>query len=319
MKTSVNRFVSTFLCCFSQIILQRSVITGLFFIIGLGVNSPIMLVGASIAIISALITAKFFRYDINSIETGLYGFNAALVGIAVFFFLPSNSLSFILLVLAGALSAMIMHFMLFLSLASSSPLNSVFKRHRFDGFPVFTSPFIISTWLLLVITSSLGINILPTDSFPVAMIEQSYSDFYALMQGVAQVMFQDYWLSGVIFVFGLLLHSYSAAISAILGSIAGVIIARTLNFSEDLVFQGLYSFNACLTAIAIAQRYSKQGVKKMLVVSVGVVISVLLTKAFEYITLPALTAPFVLASWLVIALVKINADEAEKSPKAKVN
>ncbi len=312
MKTSVNRFVSTFLCCFSQIMLQRSMLTGGFFVIGLGINSPIMLAGACIAIISALITAKLLRYDSNSINTGLYGFNAALVGIAVFFFLPSNLLSLIVVILAGALSAIIMHLMLYLISASTLHLNLSLKGHSFKYFPIFTAPFIISIWLLLFLISTLGIDTISANNFSPEIFEQSFSDFYAVMQGIAQVMFQDYWLSGVFFAFGLLLHSYSAAIFAVLGSLAGVTIARTLNFSEDLVFQGLYSFNACLTAIAIAQRYSKQGVKKMLVVSVGVVISVLLTKAFEYITLPALTAPFVLASWLVIALVKINADEAEK-------
>jgi len=130
----------------------------------------------------------------------------------------------------------------------------------------------------------------------------SDSDLYVVMRGVGQVMLQGYWLSGIIFVFGLFLHSYKVATWAIIGSVIGLVIARTFHFPEDVAHQGLYGFNASLTAIALAERFSE----KKWSIFIGIVVSILLTRSFELLALAALTAPFVLASWIVIAVVRVE-------------
>ncbi len=288
----LSRFLYNFLHSFSQIMLQRNVVTGFLFAVGIGINSPIILLGAALAVLSALVTAQLFQYNACSINTGLYGFNAALIGIAVFFFLPVNLFSFILVIIVAAISTVIMHFMLcFIS----------------PNFPVYTTPFIISTWLLLVFINMIGIDLIA-----VPLDENSGGDFYAVMRGIGQVMLQGYWLSGIIFIAGLLLHSFKVAAWTVIGSLAGMIIARTFSFSEDLVMTGLYGFNAILTAIALAQRFTKNTFNNIWPIFLGIVISVLLTRVFEYLLIPALTAPFVLSSWLIIGLVKINANEVPK-------
>ena len=274
----ISSFLRGFLCSFSQIMLQKRAVTGLLFVVGMGVNSPIMLLGATIAVFSALMIAQLFQYNADSINTGLYGFNAALAGTAVFFLLPVNLYSFTLVILAGAISTVIMHFILV----------------KLPKLPAFTAPFIISTWLLLLFINMIGI-----DTVPITLGEHSGGDFYVVMRGVGQVMFQGYWLSGAIFVVGLCLHSYKVASWAIIGSVAGLIIARTFHFPEDLAHQGLYGFNASLTAIALADRFNK----KQWPIVIGIVVSILLTRSFELLAIAALTAPFVLASWIVIALV----------------
>lgn len=241
-----------------------------------------MLFGASIAVLSALMVAQFFQYDTDAINAGLYGFNAALAGTAIFFFLPANLFSFTLAIFAGALSTVIMHFMLH---------STLFKL------PVFTAPFIISIWLLL-----LFINMIEIDTVAITMKNSFREDFYVVMRGVGQVMFQGYWLSGAIFVVGLCLHSYKVASWAIIGSVVGMIIARTIHFPEEFTYQGIYSFNASLTAIALAARFEK----KQWPIFIGILVSVFLTRSFELLAIAALTAPFVLASWVVMSLVKEN-------------
>ena len=107
----LKRFAISFLRSFGQIMLQKSAVTGFMFMIGIGLSSPMMLIGAVVATLSGLATAKLYQYDTDSIHNGLCGFNAALVGIAVFFFLTPSVLSLGLLILGGALSTVIMNFM----------------------------------------------------------------------------------------------------------------------------------------------------------------------------------------------------------------
>lgn len=293
MKFPVNHFLSSFLCSFSQIMLQRSTVTGLLFVVGIGLNSLIMLLGATTAILSALVIAKLCKYDTDLVNSGLYGYNAALVGIAVFYFLPANSFSFTLVILAGAISTVIMHSILQL----------------LPNFSAFTTPFIFSTWLLLLLMETLAI-----DTTAAAFAANASGDFYVVMRGVSQVMFQDYWLSGAVFIAGLALYSYQFAAWAVTGSVAGMIIARIFNFSDDLVLIGFYGFNASLTAIALATRYTKRYSKKNWPILLGIIMSVLFTKVFEQLPIPALTAPFVLASWIIIGLVRIDSYKVIEAP-----
>ena len=279
----IPNFIHSFLCSFSQIMLQRSAVTGLLFIVGIGINSPTMLFGATTAVISALLVAQLFQFNTYAISNGLYGFNAALVGTAVFFFLPVNIFSFSLVILGGVVSTVIMHFMLH------------FTAAKLSGFPAFTAPFIISTWLLLLLINAVGI-----DTTVIKVADNSEGDIYAIIRGIGQIMLQGYWLSGIAFIAGLVLHSYKSATWAIIGSVAGLFIARIFHFPEELALQGLYGFNASLTAIALAARFSN----KQWPIVIGIVLSVLLTRAFELLSIAALTAPFVLASWLVIGLAK---------------
>ena len=281
MTSPIVHLISRLLCVFSQIMLQKSAVTGLFFVIGIGINSLTMMLGGIIATLSSLITAKLCRYDSALINNGIYGYNAALVGIAVLYFLPLSQLSLVLLVCASALSTLIMHYLLI----------------RIPGTCVYTTPFIISTWLILFLIDMAGIG---TSAAPFS--PQPSSDFYSLTLGVGQVMFQGYWLSGVIFIIGLLFHSYQAAIWAVIGSGLGMLTARAGSFSEANVLMGAYGFNASLAALALSARYPKNPIPAVL----GVILSVLLTRAFEVVSLPALTAPFVLTTWLIIGMMGIK-------------
>lgn len=266
--------------------LQKNTITGLFFVIGMGLNSPIMLLGATIAVLSALLVARLLQFNANAIYNGLYGFNAALVGAAVLLFLPVNAFSFTLIIFAGAISAVIMNFFLL----------------KLPNYPAFTVPFLLSIWLTLLLSEIVLSETVIIDLKNIHFAINAFDYFYIVMSGIGQVLLQDYWFSGVVFIVGLLLHSFKVAAWAIIGSVGGVAVARVFEFPEDVVHQGLYGFNASLSAIALAQRFTKAPWP----IFMGIVVATLLTRFFELLALPALTAPFVLASWLVIYLVKVE-------------
>ena len=290
-----EHFYKSFLRSYGQVMLQGNAITGLLFLLGIALNSLTMLLGSILAIISAFAVAKLCRYDVNAVQQGLYAFNAALVGVAVFYFLPVSLISLFFVIVGGAFSTALMHFMM----------------TRMANIPAFTTPFILSTWLILLFINYAELNTV------VGSVVSSTLDmgddvgintatvagyFQASMRGVGQVMLQEYWLSGVFFLCALFVNSRKSAAWAFIGSTVGMLIAIGFSFPQDKVIMGLYGFNSCLVAIALAGRYPNKPWLTML----AIVLAVLLTRAFELINIPALTAPFVITTLLVITLVKIQ-------------
>ena len=91
-----------------------------------------------------------------------------------------------------------------------------------------------------------------------------------------------------------------AALGALLfaGSLAGTLLAAYHNDPGESVAVGIYGYNAALAAVAV---YLWR--KSLLNPVLAALVSVPLTELFPgWLGLPALTAPFVVASWIVLAI-----------------
>ncbi len=257
--------------------LQQSALTGILFLAGVCTNSWLMVLGGIIGSLSGMIAARLCRYQPEDIAHGLYGFNGALVGIALLFYFTPGALSFFLILLGGVLSSLLMRRML---------------RYA-DHFPPYTAPFILSTWAMSAIA-----ELFKTDHPGLESALSRVGDVFVIFKGLGQVMFQDSWIAGVFFLIGLFLHSRHAAAWGLLGSAAGFITARGFGYPEDLVGIGIYGFNGVLAGIALSDRFQNNAMMPL----AGVVLSVMITRAFQVVGIPALTAPFVLSTWAVILL-----------------
>ncbi len=286
MNYLLEHFAKSFLSSSAQIMLQSSSVTGLLFLVGIGINSPTMLLGCVLAVLSSLAIAKLRQYDFDSVNNGFYGFNAALVGIAVFFLLPLSCISLVLVVLGGVLSALLMHFMI----------------TKMPSIPALTTPFILLTWMIVLIIDYAELVTSSQEPFGVPISLSPIDSLHGVLRGVGQVMLQDSWLSGAVFCCALLFSSYKTAVWAILGSLIGLLVATTFGFSQDKAIMGLYGFNGCLVAIALVDRYPN----KYWLIIFAILFTVVLTRAFEMIAIPALTAPFAITTWLMIEIVKLK-------------
>ncbi|WP_197411259.1 urea transporter [Colwellia sp. TT2012] len=301
MTLPFKQFYKSFLRSFGQVMLQGNAITGLLFLLGIGLSSPIMLLGSILATISGLAVAKLCRFDLTTMENGLYGFNAVLVGVAVFYFLPVSFTSLLIVIFGGAFSTALTHFMLV----------------RVTSVPAFTTPFILSTWGLLSFIDYAKLSTVPSTVFSSDLAGYRFSGmnsaalvdyFQASMRGISQVMLQDYWLTGVFFLCAIFIHCRTAAIAAFIGSAVGMLLATGFNFPHEKVMMGLYGFNSCLVAIALVGRYEN----KPWLIMLAILLTVVLTRAFEWLSIPVLTAPFVITTLLIIALVNIQTNYADK-------
>ncbi|PIT13688.1 urea transporter [Snodgrassella alvi] len=86
------------------------------------------------------------------------------------------------------------------------------------------------------------------------------------------------------------------------GSVLAIGIALLYGGQIAIISQGLYSFNAILTAITLATFSSNQDVKTSLYIVFGIILTVFtqaaLTTLFKPFAIPVLTMPFILVSWL---------------------
>jgi urea transporter len=295
MNYPFEHFTKSILSSSAQVMLQANPITGLLFLIGIGINSITMLLGCLLAILSSLITAKLFQYDSEPINKGIYSFSAALVGISLFTLLPLSFIAFVLVIFGGVLSTLLMHFMI----------------TKVPSMPALTTPFILTTWIIVLIIDYAALVIPSLENQTVQVNQESIVTPITMslinvlggaFQGVGQVMLQDNWLSGAVFFCALLFSSYKTALWAIWASLIGFVIAIGLGFSQERAMMGLYGFNACLIAITLIEHYPN----KYWFTLFAILLSVLITRAFEEVALPALTAPFVMTVWIIIGLDKLR-------------
>lgn len=272
MNKQFTSFTFAFLRGVSQIMLQENAATGLLFLIAIALGSPTLLIGTMLGASVGMLTAKTLKLDDKKLNQGLFGYNAALVGMAIFFFFGANIASALLII--------------FGSILSSHGLNLFFRYQ--PSLPAYTAPFVISTWLMLILAPYLGLS--PTLNTQ-APIQSSFRYF----DGVGQVMFQESAIVSVLFILALAFHSFRAAIWAMLASALAFFLASGFGFPKELTQVGLYGYNAVLVAIVLSAKFKS----KVLPTIVGIIISIILTRGFQLVEIPALTAPFVLACWLM--------------------
>lgn len=300
------RFPNAVLRGFSQVMLQTNPFTGVLFFMGIMATSLDMALLALLGNLIGLLSAFAIKRNIEDLVDGIYGFNGVLVGIAVYFLFAAQWsqsiwLFIALVVFASALSTLLM---------------AAFEH--WNRLPAYTMPFVLSTWVVVVLVNTLGWAsgettmtlpwlpaFIPEAAFLASFgvdISQASGPFLqylaTILRGVGQVMFQDSLVTGLIFLVALSRSSNRVTAYAVLGAGLGGAMALSGGIAPLEVHHGLYGFNAVLTAIALASVMKE----KIHFTIMGVGLSVLITWLFVALQWPSLTAPFVLATWAMILL-----------------
>lgn len=270
-------FISTILKGLGQIMLQENRITGLLFLIGIFYGSYTMGLAAILATICGAATAYLFKYDKTEIEQGLYGFSAALVGVAVMLFLKPVLWAWLFVFLGSVAAAMLQHFAI--------------KRN----FPAYTFPFVLVTWLILLVCHYFWNDLFAVSTPAVAQISDSLTEGF---KSFGQVIFQDKFLSGLLFFIAVFISSPIAALYGLAAAIVSAILAFHLSVPMTDINLGLYGFNAVLCAIVFAGPKLKDGFWVLISILFALAITLLMLKT----GIPKLTFPFVLATWITLLL-----------------
>ena len=94
----------------SQIMLQDNALTGLLFLVGVFLGSFTMGIALVLSVLIATLAAHFLKYETADINKGLYGFNAALVGVALILLCKPTVIVWGYIVLGSILSTLVQHF-----------------------------------------------------------------------------------------------------------------------------------------------------------------------------------------------------------------
>ena len=263
--------------------------TGACFLVGIALSSPIMALGGAVGAIIGTAVARLLKFEESEVTAGIYGFNSTLVGIATLFFFRPGVMSSLLL-LAGC--------------GAATVLTWLARKHV--PFPTYTAPFIVTTWVVFLLGKALSVS--PVE--PGGPLEGA-GVIQAVAHGVSQVMFQASLWTGLLFLVGIALSNWEHAVWVLMGSLVGMLVgsyhataaARVLDPESlvergllDNVALGLYGYNATLAAVALFL-WRRSLIPPLL----GMLLAVLLTDLLPMLGLPALTAPFVLVTWLVLA------------------
>ena len=288
----------------AQVMFQNNPLSGALFLAGIAwasyaANAPRLAIAAVVAVIVATLTAQWLRVDRDALESGLYGYNATLVGLALATFLAPGPLLWAYVVLGAIVSVVAM-----LAIA-----NAV----KPWGVSALTFPFVLTTWLMLLATygfAGLSGSALPSGSVVGAF--QPYPadplDIAGVIQGVfksiSQVFLKADGVAALLLLLGLVVSSPAAAAFALAGAILAVATAHLLGAESQLITGGLLGFSPVLTAIALGTVFYRPNPRVAAYAAVGTVFTVIaqsaLNVALTPFAIPALTAPFVLVSWLFL-------------------
>lgn len=278
-----------------QVMLQNSSYAGLLFLAGIFWNSTLFGLAVLIGTSVSTVTAMLFGAKPSLVREGHFGFNGALVAIAIMYFLQPDALTWIYVIFA----------------ASCTSILCAAMRRVLDTWsvPPLTAPFVITSLCFVLACARFGrlhtTDILPTAGLPkeavVEGIVTASTVVDGLFNGVAQVFFQQNMVTGVLFVAGLLVSSRVTCLMALLGSLTGVLVAWAMGAAEPAIRAGAFGFNSVLTAIALGSALfvlNKTCAVYTLIATIATtIVFAAISAALEPLGVPALTLPFVLVVW----------------------
>ncbi|WP_305857707.1 urea transporter [Balneatrix alpica] len=251
----------------AQIIFLSSPWAGLLCLLALSWLTPLYALGLSLGVISASLSAAALGAPATVWRQGVYGFNGALVGLVLQLYFGWSPLLPWVQILAAALVTFIQ-----LGLNAYRPL------------PIFTSPFILLTWLVLL---------LPLGLPEAAPLPAAASWLAGILLGISQVFFVASPLMALLLLGLLGWQHWRLPLYALLASCLGAGIATLLEVNPAQISQGLAGYNPVLAALAVQSLGPGWTILAIVLAALGSAWG--LQQSW-----PMLTAPFVISSWLVL-------------------
>ncbi|MBN3758486.1 urea transporter [Paraburkholderia sp. Tr-20389] len=285
----------TLLRSFGQIVLQRDAATGACVLAAWLVSDARLACAALTGAIAANVGAVLRGYDCTDTRDGLHGFNGALAGLAAFTFISDDATAMAVAILAATAAAWLL-----------GPLERLLRSCRL-GF--YSSPCLLVTWAWLPFAR-------PMPAHPAASeMALRVDPLHGLLAGLAQTSFACSAVAGALILAGIALASMRAASFALAGAALATAVHWLFGADSASFDAGLLGFNGALTALAVADC-------GVLAALAGVGVSVVLQQTAVFYGVPALTAPFVVATWTMRRIMRdtrrTSMNSAEPSPDSGV-
>ena len=255
---SGKEIVQSILNSYSQVFFSTSKLLAVFLLLisffdyGAGI-------GGLVAVLIANLLARLLGYNKYFLVSGLYGFNALLVGLGVgLFYQPSPEL--FLLVAVAAVTCF------FLTIVFQGVLGKY-------GLPFLSVPFLITIWI--VVLSANDLNALHISERGIFTYNELYSlggqkfvNLYDFLENsisssfikiyfhsLGAIFFQSHLLAGIIISIGLLIYSRITFVLSVLGYSVAFLFYQMVGIEFNSLGYTFIGFNYILTAVALGGYY----------------------------------------------------------------
>lgn len=285
-----------------QVMFQSHTLCGFLFLIGIFWGAILearieVAWGGLIGLVTATLIGCILSLKPTDGREGLWGFNGILVGCALMTFLGESPFTWVVLILASAMSVWV-----------REGLNRVMSPARINS---LTIPFVFTTWLFLLAARAmdyLPIEALTTPGFPPPVHPYLHTDLPHLvdywLKGVAQVFLLNSWPTGLLFLIGLALSNGWSAFWGGFASALSLALAILFGCGGEAISEGLYGFSPVLTGVALGSIFYRPSWRSAVWCLVGIVATLFAQAALNVLLapvgLPALTAPFCLVTWIFL-------------------
>ncbi|MEM5452940.1 urea transporter [Paraburkholderia guartelaensis] len=283
-RTADTAAVGALLRSLGQIVLQAHAGTGACLLAALALTDWRLAFAALLGAAAANVCSVVAGHANAAIRDGLAGFNGALAALAAFTFVGDAGTAAALALIAGGASAWI-----------AGPLDRHLARARLG---LYSVPCLIATWIWLPlhpgsapVASAIAAAPLAPRGTPLAAAAHAAA---GVLSGLAQTTFASGAAAGLCVLAGLSWSSRRAAAYALGGAALASTLELACGASPDAFGAGLAGFNGALAALAVCALGTRAAI-------CATMLAAALHLAAVRCGLPALTAPFVLASWSVHA------------------
>lgn len=265
---------------FGQVMFQNNALSGGLMWVAIACHSWLWAILALAGNLTGTLTAVLSGYDKADIRDGLYGFNGTLVGIAIGVFWKTTPGALFLLVVGSALSTWIARC----------------GKYQ-QKVPAYTAPFILAVWLMLALCRWMYPSVLLPSVPGTAELSADWLGAFCL--NIGQVMFLgDNLSSGLLFLLAIVINSRVNAVYTLLGAVLPLLMFFFADQDYTAFNSGLWGYNAVLCAIALGTGLNRSAIWAVLAIVLSVGLQAIGLR-WGWVTL---TAPFVLATWLVLGI-----------------
>jgi len=265
----------------SQLCFQTNELTGILFLIAAAVASPLAATYMLVAAILAPLGGLLLREKRSVLEQGLYGFNPCLMALALPFFYHTSWTD-------GAMWGVLV-----VTVICTIVLTRIVVA--FVPFPTMAVPFLVTFWCLNALAPHVAyanLIVMP----PAQRVPVNFP--MSVFMGLGETVFSLSVFSGAIYLLGVVTSNWRHGLLALLGSMIGVVVAYYHAAAGSDINIGFFGFNGVLTAVSV---YVLCGGSFRLSI-LGAILATMLMAVIPFFDVITVSAPFVLATWLIMAL-----------------
>lgn len=288
-----------------QVVFQNNPLSGLIILAALFYNSPVYGTICVFGLVVATLTALCLGAERGLVRDGLFGFNGALVALAL---VAYTSEDFRTGAVPSVYLTVYIAFAVMLTVVVFSAAATVLSSWRVAP---LTMPFVLVGWLFLfavlefhsIDAGPLAKPVSPTQYEPV--LTYSFETWYkGLGNAIGQIFFQDNWISGYLIVLGIAVNSRISAAMALAGAALSACVAVIYGAPEGAIRDGLFGYNAALTAMALGGVFIVATGPALIYAVFGIIAATWLWASvaifLQPLGMPVLTSTFVIVTWFML-------------------